>query len=920
MDASSSSASTTSVYASLDELFRKTKTFSKENATHSIRMPTDGKLDIQFKDRQAFWELYCNAVNRGESLAVMEYVKLKEIPLIVDIDFTYEGDEVKRYYSQKDLKNIIHIYKDVIRETLVVENERELMCCVMEKENPGIKNGHPYDGIHMIFPDCVTDIDIQRDVIRPRVLERIRETHIFNKMNLKGFEEGEVIKDDVWDSIFDKNIPRNGMTWVMYGSKKDSSSTQQYKLSMIVDHKLETRAIDEVLARDDFGMWHEVLDEEFFEKHPIQYYLPMWLSIQGRQGFMKRKAQTQQQMDGLLIRKVVSRQKQLARMQNMEPVDLTQQLQDVESLLGFLSTKHRDDYETWVRTGMVIYSICKGGETGLLLWRNWSKTSSKYVDGECEKKWTSFDDNHPSSLGTLCYWAKTQNPIKYKNWRETKINYYINQAESGSHYDLAVLLKKLYSEKYICASISQNMWFEFREHRWYPIEKGYKLADAISTDLVKLVNKRRQGYVTQTDGTDDAAEKKMKDLSRLIHNLKQAPFKRSVLEECRSLFYNENFFDLLDENKHLMCFKNGVLDMTTTPWIFRDGTPDDYLKRCAGICFPTWLTKDSPEVLKTHQMLEKMFVNPRIRKFAVQTFASIFKGGNFLKTFPIMTGGTDGGKSNIQSLVMKILGCKNGYATTLNTSIATGKRTQSSAATADIESLKGIRAVFLQEPSPGEEFNIGVVKQFTGNDVLYSRGMYKAEPTIIVPQFKFFLSTNVLPSTKNSQDQAFFNRTRVIRCESRFIKPTDFRKSQVPDSEEEQFKQKLFFADMKMEEQYDDVYAPGLCWILANELDSILTKGIFTPSEVLEATESYQQANDVFRQFYTENFERTDNEEDEITLSSAFMMFKTWYNEAFPGAASRMPSRNDLQKNMEGVYGVMQKNKWTSLKLMDKDD
>lgn len=910
MEGSSLTAGAPRVYGSLNELITKNKSFDLRSATHVIRLPNDGKIKINYDEMESFWTLYCNAVQNGETLSVLERINSQEIPLIVDVDFYYKTDELKRCYTQKDIKNLIGIYQDVIRETLVVENNRELLCVVLEKEEPCYKHDKPYDGIHLVFPDCVTDIEIQTTIIRSRVVEKITESGIFNRLELDFNDYGDII---------DAQVPNHGLAWALYGSKSKPDSQQIYKISMIVDHHLETQTLEGVLNRDDFGKWHEIITPEFFNRKPISYYIPMWLSIQGRQGSMKRKAQTQSQIDGMVIRKINKHKHRQIHQQNYDPADLAQQLQDAEKLLEMLKPQHRDNYDTWVRTGYVLFCISKSSEYGLLVWRNWSRYSPKYVEGECEKKWNTFDDTREWTIATLIFWAKAQNPLKYKAWCENKINYYVTQAESGTHYDLGLLLKKLYQGKYVCAGIKDSLWFEFRDHRWHPIERGFKLDDIISIEMVKIMNKRRADYVRSTDGTDDSVEKKMKNLSKIIENLKQMPFKRALIEQAKILFYDETFLENLDENKNLMCFKNGVLDMTHIPWIFREGTPDDCIQRCTGVNFPTWLDAESEEVQETQLMLEKMFVNPRLRKFAIQTFSSILKGGNIFKHFPMMVGNTDGGKSNIQGLLMKCLGFKNGYSTTLNTSIATGKRTQSSGTTEDIESLKGIRAVFLQEPSPDEDFNLGVVKQLTGNDVLYSRGNYK-KSNVITPQFKVFMSANALPSTKNSQDEAFFNRVRVIRCESRFIKPSDYRFKDIPESVEEQFAHKMFPADMTIEQRYDDVYIPGLIWIMAHELNNILTHGIHPPPEVLEATESYQRSNDVLRQFYNENIVKTNNEEDELSLAQIFMLFKDWYAQAFPNLMNRMPTRNDLQKSMEQHYGPPKKTTWFGITTADPNE
>ena len=75
-------------------------------------------------------------------------------------------------------------------------------------------------------------------------------------------------------------------------------------------------------------------------------------------------------------------------------------------------------------------------------------------------------------------------------------------------------------------------------------------------------------------------EKKLIELRReaalkLSEKLTTAKFKKEVIDELKHRFYDEEFFNKLDENRYLLGCKNGVFDLNN--YEFRDGRPEDYL-------------------------------------------------------------------------------------------------------------------------------------------------------------------------------------------------------------------------------------------------------------------------------------------------------------------------------------------------------
>ena len=83
----------------------------------------------------------------------------------------------------------------------------------------------------------------------------------------------------------------------------------------------------------------------------------------------------------------------------------TKQVQDFRSLCSCLSLSQLDNYDSWVRVGMILKSV----GAPLSLWEEVSRRSNKYKQGECAIKWRSFTRNC-HTIGSFFVLAKEGNP------------------------------------------------------------------------------------------------------------------------------------------------------------------------------------------------------------------------------------------------------------------------------------------------------------------------------------------------------------------------------------------------------------------------------------------------------------------------------------------------------------------------------
>ena len=90
--------------------------------------------------------------------------------------------------------------------------------------------------------------------------------------------------------------------------------------------------------------------------------------------------------------------------------------EEIEELVDMLSDNRRDNYKQWIDVGICIYNVTNSH--GLNIWVKWSQTSPKYVVNDCENRWKTFKNtNNSLGKGSLCYWAKEDNPEKYTKFK-----------------------------------------------------------------------------------------------------------------------------------------------------------------------------------------------------------------------------------------------------------------------------------------------------------------------------------------------------------------------------------------------------------------------------------------------------------------------------------------------------------------------
>ena len=378
-------------------------------------------------------------------------------------------------------------------------------------------------------------------------------------------------------------------------------------------------------------------------------------------------------------------------------------------------------------------------------WVQFSKKSLKYQDGECEEEWEHMDSSGLGS-GTLYMWCKQDNLTKYKEITSNDLNMLIYRSLNGSHNDIARVMFEMFKDEFIYG-VSKN-WYQYKNHRWRKIRDGVPLKQKISNQLLNeyLRYSNKLSNKIQTLSDDDPIKQielsKFEMTQKVVGKLKQNSFKKSLMDECIEMFYNEEIEEKLDTNMYLIGFENGVYDLKND--IFREGIPDDFLSFSTGINYEEF--NDDDEVIKQIKLFLSQIIPVESTREYVLTLSFISLMERFRKKNSLWTGSGGNGKSKLIELYCKAFG---EYTGVLPTSQLLKKEVVQSNATL-IGSNKRQTLLLFQEPDTGDKINVGLMKELTGGDKIKARGLYVDDE--FKPQFKLVLACNDLPDMGNGND------------------------------------------------------------------------------------------------------------------------------------------------------------------------
>jgi len=864
----------------LPKFLEKHKRKANEPFTHTIIGNPDlniygGSFNIPDDKTEEFLDFYYKFVFKSGNNAYLTEKHRENGPIVIDLDFRFEGDS-GRNYTEEFIVKFLDIYNKALYSIIEPPKSR-CNAYVMEKEQPVFQKGKNItkDGLHIMYPNIV---------IEPKLQFAVRYATIMNPETKKLFDSIGITNsvDDVFDKcVIDRN------NWQMYGSMKPGS--EPYKLTMRLDSDLN-KITKKISHRDCL----RTLTVRNFNTTNI--YNPTEEEKSKIEDLIKSMPEKHKEKKNMKLKRVKS------------PINKTRASEEdykmAKQLVVILSDSRANDYNDWIMLGFCLFNI----DYRLLSdWDEFSKRSSKYQEGVCKSEWVSMS-NEGLGLGSLCRWAKEDNIIEFNRITSENKKKLLIDSLSGTHTDVARVIYHIYKNEFVCSAISKRVWFQFKQHRWRRTDDAVALKKYISNQVVDtyiMYQTENNNEAVQLDSSSSLKEiliERSNKINKLISQLKKTSFKKSIIEECGEMFYKENFEEELDANLDLICFENGVYDLDKGE--FREGYPEDNLSFTTGIYYNDY-EPDSQEIIDVKTFMSQVLPIKPVRDYMYRLLASFICGRIKEQKFHIWTGCGGNGKSKLIELFRMGFG---DYCCTLPVSLITQKRGRAEGATPALAQTKGKRFACLQEPEGDESINVGLMKELSGSDTIMARGLHQA-PIEFKPQFKMVLTCNVLPDI-NASDRGTWRRVRAVEFKSVFTDTPDPN-----DSFQFQIDEQL---DEKME-----TWKEPFMYLLLQEYAKYKENGISEPDDVMKFTKQYQNDSDNFTQFFEECIvtvaEYSDGNGDNVSLSEMYQMYNDWFV-VNKGTKTAVPKKKDLKTNAIKKFGPCTSNKFYGIKMKDISD
>ena len=547
--------------------------------------------------------------------------------------------------------------------------------------------------------------------------------------------------------------------------------------------------------------------------------------------------------------------------------EVSKDIKLVRDLVNILNKKRADNYEDWIKLGWCLHNINK--EELLIDWKEFSKESGKYNEGECEKLWLKMRCDG-LNIGTLKMWAKKDNSVEYYKIIGKNINgLELIKDCLCTHADIASVIVKYLDGDYVYDTVS-NSWYIYNGVYWYADKKGYLLHNLISenirrefsTAILEVQSKELENALTidniSTSNSNKKDSTKLTNLKQIFYKLGDCSFVDKVkysLENKLSTIFSPK----LDNKGHLFAFNNKILDLVSNEWI--EPRKEDYISITTGYDYIE--PSEEKKFFLQDELIKKVFSeNYKGERDLYMTILATGLEGSTLEKSTIANGSGGNGKSVINEIIHKTLG---NYSYTGNAATLTNALDDK--ANPALANLHKKRIAFFTEADERKNLCVSVIKLITGGSEINARLCHSNNT-----KTKLCCTCIIECNTKPKFDKVDGGiQRRLIDCpfRNKFCDKKDIEREK--KNSYEVFEANSYLKDNMFHEEYKYAMFEILrdYYKIYRENNRVL----IIPDTIIERNESYLKQSDEFFNWFNNYFE--EKEGCFVSVKNVYEEFKT---------------------------------------------
>ena len=634
----------------------------------------------------------------------------------------------------------------------------------------------------------------------------------------------EKCKNDELFNHFNETVVDNAIIsnpWLMYGCCKPGK--EPYKFSYILDsenNKIEQQENPEELIK--------------------------LLSIQSSK---YKKSNSTKLKEDIIIEDIKPKNKNhfynetQTQTQNITTEDEDKEYADI------IDIKYIDDYKIWLK---LVWACANENEYSLALYL--SQKSKKFEIEYFNKIYNDTDKDKGITKGTFYYFAKLSDETKfYEIKRKYNKNIY-NKTDKG----IADVFIDMFDD-YI---LYDGMNYFYNGVYWQEDNSKNKLKRAITNDLLLIYNSELIKVSKLANKEEDEINKtillkKQTVLGEIILKLQTSKHVKSILDMVNMLI-EKDIDDIKFENKpYLFTFKNCIYDLKNNTFI--KPNKEDYL------CLNTGYEYREPtqkEILELNDKLNEIFpINDEKKTYL--TLLSTGLLGETLEKFILANGSGGNGKGVLNELTYELLG---NYGYNCSNSVLLNPLKFGS--NPEVANMKYKRTIFYREPDESQsKLNIATIKELTGGKEVNAR-LNHSNNTKTQLSGTHILECNKKPEIGGKIDDSVIRRIIDVPFRSTF---TNNSNSYFGDYI---FKADSFYKTDEFKQKYKFALFKILCDHLKEYFENNKNIDLFISSSINKRTMDYLESNDEIKEWFNENYEKTNDKLDIIQIKDIYDDFK----------------------------------------------